>query len=113
MINTASVAAYEGQIGQAAYAASKGAIVGLTTPLARDLAREKVRVNAIAPGIFRTAMIASLSQEVQDKLAASIPFPSRLGEPDEYAQLVESLILNPYINGTVIRLDGATRLAPQ
>jgi NAD(P)-dependent dehydrogenase (short-subunit alcohol dehydrogenase family) len=111
IISTASVAAYEGQIGQAAYSASKGGIVALTLPAARELARYGVRVVAIAPGIFETPMLHGLPQNVQDSLAASIPFPPRLGRPEEYASLVLHLCRNPMINGEVIRLDGALRMA--
>lgn len=110
IINTASIAAYEGQMGQVAYAASKGGIVGLTLPMARDLARDGVRVMAIAPGIFGTPMLTSMSQEIQDGLAAGIPFPQRLGDPAEYAALVGHIIENAFLNGSVIRLDGAARL---
>jgi NAD(P)-dependent dehydrogenase (short-subunit alcohol dehydrogenase family) len=113
IVLTASVAAFEGQIGQAAYAASKGGIVGLTLPAARELARSGVRVVAIAPGIFATPMLAGLPQNVQDSLAASVPFPQRLGRPDEYAQTVLDLCRNVMINGSVIRLDGALRMAPR
>ena len=113
IVLTASVAAFEGQIGQAAYAASKGGIVGLTLPAARELARYGVRVVAIAPGIFATPMLAGLPQNVQDSLAASVPFPQRLGRPDEYAQTVLDLCRNVMINGSVIRLDGALRMAPR
>jgi NAD(P)-dependent dehydrogenase (short-subunit alcohol dehydrogenase family) len=113
IISTASVAAYEGQIGQAAYSASKGGIVSLTLPAARELARYGVRVVAIAPGIFATPMLHGLPQNVQDSLAASVPFPSRLGRPEEYAALVLHLCRNPMINGEVIRLDGALRMAPR
>src|SRR5437762_3113291 len=109
----AVVAAFEGQIGQAAYAASKGGIVGLTLPAARELARYGVRVVAIAPGIFATPMLAGLPQNVQGSLAASVPFPQRLGRPDEYAQTVLDLCRNVMINGSVIRLDGALRMAPR
>src|ERR1041385_5074346 len=109
VVLTASVAAFEGQIGQAAYAASKGGIVGLTLPAARELARYGVRVVAIAPGIFATPMLAGLPQNVQDSLAASVPFPARLGRPEEYAQTVLDLCRNLMINGSVIRLDGALR----
>jgi len=107
------VAAYEGQIGQAAYSASKGGIVSLTLPAARELARYGVRVVAIAPGIFETPMLQGLPQNVQEGLAASVPFPSRLGRPAEYAALVLHLCRNPMINGEVIRLDGALRMAPR
>jgi NAD(P)-dependent dehydrogenase (short-subunit alcohol dehydrogenase family) len=113
IVSTASVAAYEGQIGQAAYSASKAGIVGLTLPAARELARWGVRVVAIAPGIFATPMLAALPQNVQDSLAASVPFPPRLGRPEEYAALVLHLCQNRMINGEVIRLDGALRLAPR
>ncbi|PJX23087.1 3-hydroxyacyl-CoA dehydrogenase [Advenella sp. S44] len=113
IINTASVAAYEGQIGQAAYAASKAGVVGMTLPVARDLARSGIRCNTIAPGIFGTPMIFGMPQQVQDSLAESIPFPSRLGTPQDYAKLVYSIITNEMINGETIRLDGAIRLAPK
>jgi len=113
IVLTASVAAFEGQIGQAAYAASKGGIVGLTLPAAGELARYGVRVVAIAPGIFATPMLAGLPQNVQDSLAASVPFPARLGRPEEYAQTVLDLCRNLMINGSVIRLDGALRMAPR
>ena len=113
IVLTASVAAYEGQIGQAAYSASKGGIVGLVLPAARELARHGVRVVAIAPGIFATPMRAGLPQNVRDSLAASVPFPPRLGRPEEYAQLVTDLCHNVLINGSVIRLDGALRMAPR
>jgi NAD(P)-dependent dehydrogenase (short-subunit alcohol dehydrogenase family) len=113
IVSTASVAAYEGQIGQAAYSASKGGIVSLTLPAARELARYGVRVVAIAPGIFATPMVEGLAQNVQDSLAASVPFPSRLGRPEEYAALVLHLCHNRMINGEVIRLDGALRMAPR
>ncbi|WP_193088925.1 3-hydroxyacyl-CoA dehydrogenase [Advenella sp. FME57] len=113
VINTASVAAYEGQIGQAAYSASKAGVVGMTLPVARDLARSGIRCNTIAPGIFGTPMIFGMPQEVQDSLAANIPFPSRLGTPQDYAKLVYSIITNEMINGETIRLDGAIRLAPK
>ena len=113
IVNTASVAAYDGQIGQAAYAASKGGVVGMTLPVARDLAQHHIRVMTIAPGIFRTPMVEGFPQHVQDALGAQVPHPSRLGAPDEYAQLVESIIRNPMLNGEVIRLDGAIRMAPR
>jgi len=113
VISTASVAAYEGQIGQAAYAASKGGIVSLTLPAAREFARFGVRVNAIAPGLFQTPLLGALPQAAQESLAASIPFPPRLGQPKEYAQLVLHIIENVMINGEVIRLDGALRMAPR
>ena len=113
LINTASVAAYDGQIGQAAYAASKGGLVGMTLPIARDLARNGIRCMTIAPGIFRTPMMDSMPQDVQDALAASIPFPSRLGTPVDYAKLVHTIITNEMLNGETIRLDGAIRMAPK
>ena len=113
IVSTASVTAYEGQIGQAAYSASKGGIVALTLPAARELARYGVRVVAIAPGVFETPMLQGLPQTVQDSLAASVPFPSRLGRPEEYAALVVHLCRNTMINGEVIRLDGALRMAPR
>jgi NAD(P)-dependent dehydrogenase (short-subunit alcohol dehydrogenase family) len=113
LINTASVAAYDGQIGQAAYAASKGGIVGMTLPVARDLARNGVRCMTIAPGIFGTPMLFGMPKEVQDALAASVPFPSRLGTPEDYARLAQHIIENEMLNGEVIRLDGAIRLAPK
>jgi NAD(P)-dependent dehydrogenase (short-subunit alcohol dehydrogenase family) len=110
IVNTASVAAYDGQIGQVAYGASKAGVVGLTLPAARELARIGVRVMTIAPGIFETPMVAAFSPELQQALAAQIPFPARLGRPDEFAALVEHIIVNPMLNGEVIRLDGAARL---
>ena len=113
LISTASVAAYDGQIGQAAYAASKGGIVGMTLPIARDLARNGIRNMTIAPGIFGTPMLFGMPQEVQDALAANVPFPSRLGTPADYAKLVHQIITNEMLNGEVIRLDGAIRLAPR
>jgi NAD(P)-dependent dehydrogenase (short-subunit alcohol dehydrogenase family) len=113
IINTASVAAFDGQIGQAAYAASKGGVVAMTLPIARELARYGIRVMTIAPGIFRTPLLESLSREVQDSLGKQVPFPSRLGHPDEFALLVQSIIANPMLNGEVIRLDGAIRMAPR
>lgn len=113
IVNTASVAAFDGQIGQAAYAASKGGIVGMTLPIARDLARAGIRVCTIAPGIFATPMLRGLPQEVQDSLAASIPFPRRLGQPEEFAALALHIIANPMLNGETIRLDGAIRMAPK
>jgi NAD(P)-dependent dehydrogenase (short-subunit alcohol dehydrogenase family) len=113
LINTASVAAYDGQIGQAAYAASKGGIVGMTLPIARDLARNGIRCMTIAPGIFGTPMLFGMPQEVQDALAAGVPFPSRLGTPADYAKLVQQIVTNEMLNGEVIRLDGAIRLAPR
>ncbi|WP_298396976.1 SDR family NAD(P)-dependent oxidoreductase [Sphingobium sp.] len=113
IVNTASVAAYDGQVGQAAYAASKGGVVGMTLPIARDLAQHKIRVMTIAPGIFLTPMVEGFPQHVQDALGAQVPHPSRLGKPAEYAQLVESIVRNPMLNGEVIRLDGAIRMAPR
>ena len=113
LISTASVAAYDGQMGQAAYAASKGGVVGMTLPIARDLARNGIRNMTIAPGIFGTPMLFSMPQEVQDTLAAGVPFPSRLGTPQDYAKLVKHIIENDMLNGEVIRLDGAIRLAPK
>jgi NAD(P)-dependent dehydrogenase (short-subunit alcohol dehydrogenase family) len=113
LISTASVAAYDGQIGQAAYAASKGGVVGMTLPIARDLARTGIRNMTIAPGIFGTPMLFGMPQEVQDALAASVPFPSRLGTPQDYAKLVQHILENDMLNGEVIRLDGAIRLAPR
>jgi NAD(P)-dependent dehydrogenase (short-subunit alcohol dehydrogenase family) len=113
LINTASVAAYDGQIGQAAYSASKGGIVGMTLPIARDLARNGVRCMTIAPGIFGTPMLFGMPKEVQDALAAGVPFPSRLGTPADYAKLARHIIENEMLNGEVIRLDGAIRLAPK
>lgn len=113
LISTASVAAYDGQIGQAAYAASKGGVVGMTLPIARDLARNGIRNMTIAPGIFGTPMLFGMPQEVQDALAAGVPFPSRLGTPNDYARLAKHIIENDMLNGEVIRLDGAIRLAPR
>ena len=113
IINTASVAAYDGQIGQAAYSASKGGIVGMTLPAARELARFGIRVMAIAPGIFETPMMMGFSQEVRDSLGAAVPFPPRLGRPAEYAALARHIIENVMLNGEVIRLDGAIRMAPK
>lgn len=113
IINTASIAAFDGQVGQAAYAASKAGVAGLTLPMARELARQGIRVMTIAPGIFKTPMMAGMPQEVQDSLGASVPFPSRLGEPSEYAALVRHIIENAMLNGEVIRLDGALRMAPK
>lgn len=113
LISTASVAAYDGQIGQAAYAASKGGVVGMTLPIARDLARSGIRNMTIAPGIFGTPMLFGMPQEVQDALAAGVPFPSRLGTPADYAKLVRHIFENDMLNGEVIRLDGAIRLAPK
>ena len=113
IINTASVAAYDGQIGQAAYSASKGGVVGMTLPIARDLSRNGIRVMTIAPGIFGTPMMFGMPKEVQDALAAAVPFPSRLGTPDDYAKLARHIFENDMLNGEVIRLDGAIRLAPR
>ncbi len=113
LISTASVAAFDGQMGQAAYAASKGGVVGMTLPIARDLARNGIRNMTIAPGIFGTPMLFAMPQEVQDALAAGVPFPSRLGTPADYAKLVHQIITNDMLNGEVIRLDGAIRLAPK
>jgi NAD(P)-dependent dehydrogenase (short-subunit alcohol dehydrogenase family) len=113
IISTASVAAFEGQIGQAAYSASKGGVAALTMPAAREFAQFGIRVLAIAPGIFRTPMMHALPQEAQDSLGASVPFPKRLGEPEEFAELVLHMVRNRYLNGEVIRLDGALRMAPR
>jgi NAD(P)-dependent dehydrogenase (short-subunit alcohol dehydrogenase family) len=113
IVNTASAAAYDGQIGQAAYAASKGGVVAMTLPIARDLAQHRIRVMTIAPGIFLTPMLMGLPQAAQDSLGLQVPHPARLGQPGEYAQLVESIIANPMLNGEVIRLDGAVRMAPR
>ncbi len=113
IVNTASVAAYDGQIGQAAYSSSKGGVVGMTLPVARDLAQHKIRVMTIAPGIFLTPMLEAFPQTVQDALGAQIPHPSRLGKPAEYGQLVEAIIRNPMLNGETVRLDGAIRMAPR
>ena len=113
IINTASVAAFDGQIGQAAYAASKGGIVGMTLPIARELARYGIRVMTIAPGLFLTPLLASLPEEAQQSLGAQVPFPSRLGDPSEYAKMVGAIIDNPMLNGETIRLDGAIRMAPK
>ena len=113
IVNTASVAAYDGQIGQAAYAASKGGVVGMTLPLARDVARDGIRVRTVAPGLFGTPMLLGMPQDVQDSLGRSVPFPPRLGRPEEYAALVRHIFENAMLNGEVIRLDGAIRLAPR
>ena len=113
IINTASIAAYEGQIGQAAYSASKGGVVALTLQAARELAREGIRVNTIAPGLFMTPMIAGMPQEVQDSLAATLLFPKRLGKPEEFGMMVDQMVRNPVLNGEVIRLDSALRMAPR
>jgi len=112
-VNTASVAAFDGQIGQAAYSASKGAIVGMTLPIARDLAGNGIRVCTIAPGLFKTPMMAGLPDAVQTQLASQVPFPQRLGDPDEYAQLAAHIVANGMLNGEVIRLDGALRMPPK
>ena len=113
IVNTASVAAFEGQIGQAAYASSKGGVVAMTLPVARDLARSGIRVCTIAPGIFKTPMMAGMPQDVQDSLGAAVPFPPRLGEPSEYAALALHIVENQMLNGEVIRLDGAIRMTPK
>ena len=113
IVNTASVAAYEGQIGQAAYSASKGGIVGMTLPIARDLAERQIRVVTIAPGLFNTPLLAGLPEAARTSLGQQVPHPSRLGEPDEYGALVEHIVANPMLNGEVIRLDGAVRMAPR
>ena len=113
IINTASVAAEDGQMGQAAYSASKGGVVGMTLPIARDLMNEGIRVNTILPGIFDTPLLAAAPEKVRAALAASVPFPKRLGLPDEFAQLVETMITNGYFNGESVRLDGAIRMAPR
>lgn len=113
LVNTASVAAFDGQIGQAAYAASKGGIVGMTLPIARDLARSGIRCLTIAPGIFATPMLLGMPQDVQDALGKMVPFPSRLGRPDEYAALVRHIVENAMLNGETIRLDGAIRMQPK
>ena len=113
IINTASVAAYDGQIGQAAYSASKGGVVGMTLPIARDLSRNGIRVVTIAPGLFLTPMLLGLPKEAQDSLGKQVPFPSRLGKPDEYAQLAKAIVENEMLNGETIRLDGAIRMAPK
>lgn len=113
IINTASVAAFEGQIGQVAYGASKGGVAAMTLPMARDLAKSGIRVLSVAPGIFKTPMVAAFSQEVKDALAANIPFPSRLGAPEEFATLVYHMIENSFMNGETVRLDGATRMQPR
>ena len=113
IINTASVAAFEGQIGQAAYSASKGGVVGMTLPIARDLAQHKIRVMTVAPGIFHTPMLGGLREDIQKSLAESVPFPKLLGTPEEYAALVMHMVENRYLNGDTIRLDGALRMAPR
>jgi 3-hydroxyacyl-CoA dehydrogenase / 3-hydroxy-2-methylbutyryl-CoA dehydrogenase len=112
-VNTASIAAFDGQIGQVAYAASKGGIVGMTLPAARDMASKGVRVVTIAPGLFDTPLLAALPEAARESLGASIPFPSRLGKPEEYARLVRDIVANPMLNGETIRLDGAIRMAPK
>ena len=113
IVHTASVAAYDGQIGQTAYAASKAGIVGMTLPMARDLARDGIRVMTIAPGIFETPMLMGMPEAVRAALGAAVPFPSRLGRPDEFAMLVEAIVTNPMLNGETIRLDGAIRMQPK
>ncbi len=112
-ISTASVAAYEGQMGQVAYAASKGGVVGMTLPVARDLAQYGIRVNTIAPGLFDTPLLAALPEDARTALGRGVPFPPRLGRPEEYAQLVQTLIENGMLNGSVLRLDGALRMPPR
>jgi NAD(P)-dependent dehydrogenase (short-subunit alcohol dehydrogenase family) len=113
IVNTASVAAFDGQIGQAAYSASKGGVHAMTLPIARELARYGIRVCTIAPGIMETPMLAGLPQAAQDSLGTQVPYPQRLGRPDEYAALVEHIVANGYLNGETIRLDGAIRMAPK
>lgn len=113
IVNTASIAAFDGQIGQAAYAASKGAVVGMTLPIARELARHGIRVMTIAPGIFETPMMEGLPKDVQEALGRGVPFPPRLGKPAEFAQLVQQIVENPMLNGETIRLDGALRMSPK
>jgi NAD(P)-dependent dehydrogenase (short-subunit alcohol dehydrogenase family) len=113
IVNTASVAAEDGQMGQAAYAASKAGVAGLTLPVARDLMSEGIRVNTILPGIFATPLLMALPDNVLKSLGESVPFPKRLGDPDEYAQLAESMVTNGYFNGECVRLDGAIRMAPR
>lgn len=113
IINTASVAAFDGQIGQAAYSASKGGVVGMTLPIARDLSRELIRVVTIAPGLFKTPLLGSLPEEAQKSLGQQVPHPARLGDPDEYGALATHIVENPMLNGEVIRLDGAIRMAPR
>jgi NAD(P)-dependent dehydrogenase (short-subunit alcohol dehydrogenase family) len=113
IVNTASVAAFDGQIGQAAYSASKGGVVGMTLPIARDLSRDGIRVMTIAPGIFETPMLLGMPKEVQDSLGKMVPFPPRLGRPADYAALVRQIVENEMLNGEVIRLDGAIRMAPK
>lgn len=113
VINTASVAAFDGQIGQAAYSASKSGVVGMTLPVARELGRYGIRVMTIAPGLFMTPLLETLSEEIRQSLGAQVPFPSRLGDPSEFAQMVSAIIANPILNGETIRLDGAIRMAPK
>ncbi|KQY06908.1 3-hydroxy-2-methylbutyryl-CoA dehydrogenase [Mycobacterium sp. Root135] len=113
IVNTASVAAFDGQIGQAAYSASKGGVVGMTLPIARDLSRELIRVCTIAPGLFKTPLLGSLPEEAQRSLGQQVPHPARLGDPDEYGALAQHIVENPMLNGEVIRLDGAIRMAPR
>ncbi len=113
IVNTASIAAWDGQIGQAAYSASKGGVVGMTLPAARDLSRNGIRVNTIAPGLFDTPLLGALPEENRQALGASVPFPPRLGRPSEYAQLAVQIVENPMLNGETIRLDGAIRMAPR
>ncbi|MDH6244651.1 3-hydroxyacyl-CoA dehydrogenase [Mycobacterium sp. OTB74] len=113
IVNTASVAAFDGQIGQAAYSASKGGVVGMTLPIARDLSRELIRVCTIAPGLFKTPLLGSLPEAAQQSLGQQVPHPARLGDPDEYGALAQHIIENPMLNGEVIRLDGAIRMAPR
>jgi NAD(P)-dependent dehydrogenase (short-subunit alcohol dehydrogenase family) len=113
LVNTASVAAFDGQIGQVAYSASKGGVVGMTLPVARDLAQYGIRVNTIAPGLFDTQLLAALPEEARESLGRTIPFPPRLGRPSEYALLAEQIVVNPMLNGETIRLDGAIRMAPR
>ena len=113
IVNTSSVAAFDGQIGQAAYSASKGGVAGMTLPVARDLSKVGIRVVSIAPGIFETPMMAGMTDEVRGSLEQQVPFPSRLGKPDEYAFLAQHIVENEYLNGEVIRLDGAIRMAPR
>src|SRR2546423_2192250 len=113
IVNTASVAAFDGQIGQAAYSASKGGVVGMTLPIARDLSRDGIRVCTIAPGIFETPMLLGMPKDVQEALAKQVPFPPRLGKPADYAQLVRHIVENEMLNGDTIRLDGAIRMAPK
>ncbi|HSQ09401.1 MAG TPA: SDR family NAD(P)-dependent oxidoreductase, partial [Burkholderiaceae bacterium] len=113
LVNTASVAAFDGQIGQAAYSASKGGVVGMTLPIARDLSRSGIRCVTIAPGLFATPMLLGMPQDIQDSLGRQVPFPSRLGKPDEYAALVRHIVENVMLNGETIRLDGAIRMQPK